>query len=194
MSLLSTSDLSQSHVHGDQAGNNITKITNYNRIDGAKPSQVNRLLALLSDQISKDESMVGFVDDLQFFVDNRDGETVVGLQQKLEVCGRAAAFSDAKKKKELFAKLLLKFERFSSAQQLFAYIMAAIHETFDSKIIPLTNSLSSQQIDEMIDTEIIDKIMDEIGDGSDHMTLNRTHLKGMIYWLADKCYVRWHCD
>ncbi|ESX97710.1 hypothetical protein X755_19135 [Mesorhizobium sp. LNJC405B00] len=138
--------------------------------------------------------MVGFVDDLQFFIDNRDGETVVGLKAKLTICGRSAAFGDAKKKKELFAKLLLKFERFSSAQQLFAYIMAAIHETFDSKILPSAGSLSSQQIDELIDTQILDKIMAEIGDGSDHITLNRTHLKGMIYWLADKCYVRWHCD
>lgn len=194
MSLVSTSNLSKSHVSGDQAGNNITKITNYNQIDGVKPSQVNRLLKLLSDQISKDESMVGFVDDLQFFIDNRDGETVVGLKQKLEFCGRGAAFNDAKKKKELFAKLLMRFERFSSAQQLFAYIMAAIHETFDTKITPSTSSLSPQEIDAMIEAEIVDKIMAEIGEGSDHMTLNRTHIKGMIYWLADKCYVRWHCD
>ncbi|MGO4355085.1 ABC-three component system protein [Rhizobium sp. RAF36] len=194
MSLVSTSDLSKSHVSGDQAGNNITKITNYNQIDGAKPSQVNRLLKLLSDQISKDESMVGFVDDLQFFIDNRDGEAVVGLKDKLEVCGRGAAFNDAKKKKELFAKLLMRFERFSSAQQLFAYIMAAIHETFDTKIIPSTSSLTAVEIDAMIESEIVDKVMAEIGEGSDHMTLNRTHIKGMIYWLADKCYVRWHCD
>lgn len=194
MSFVKTSNLSQSQVHGDQAGNSITKITNYNQIEGAKPSQVNRLLQLLSDQISKDESMVGFVDDLQFFVDNREGETVVGLKQKLEVCGRSSSYGDAKKKKELFAKLLLRFERFSSAQQLFAYIMAAIHETFDTKIIPSTASLSAAEIDALIDSEIIDKIISEFGEGSDHLTLNRTHIKGMIYWLADKCYVRWHHD
>lgn len=194
MSLLSTNNLRNSQVGGDQAGNNITKITTYNQIHGVKPSQVNRLLKLLSDQISKDESMVGFVDDLQFFIDNRDGETVVGLKQKLEFCGRGAAFNDAKKKKELFAKLLLRFERFSSAQQLFAYIMATIHETFDTRITPLASSLSLQEIDAMIEAEIVDKIMAEVGEGSDHMTLNRTHIKGMIYWLADKCYVRWHCD
>lgn len=194
MSIVSNSDLSKSHVGGDQAGNNITKITNYNQIDGARPSQVNRLLKLLSDQISKDESMVGFVDDLQFFIDHRDGETVVGLKQKLEHCGRGAIFSDAKKKKELFAKLLMRFERFSSAQQLFAYIMAMIHETFDTKIIPSTSILSPHDIDAMIDAEIVDKILADVGEGSDHMTLNRTHIKGMIYWLADKCYVRWHCD
>jgi hypothetical protein len=194
VSLLGRNDLSESHVSGDQAGNNISKTTIYNQIDGAKPSQINRLLKLLADQISQDDSMVGFVDDLQFFIDNRDGETVVGLKDKLEVCGRGASFNDAKKKKEFFAKLLLRFERFSSAQQLFAYIMAAIHETFDSKIIPNTGSLTTQQIDDLIDSEIIDKVMAEIGEGSDHITLNRTHLKGMIFWLADKCYVRWHCD
>ncbi|RVI55200.1 ABC-three component system protein [Sinorhizobium medicae] len=194
MSLLGTNDLRRSHVGRDQAGNNITKITNYNQIDGAKPSQINRLLKLLAEQIANDESMEGFVDELQFFVDNRDGETVVGLKNKLDNCGRGATFSDAKKKKEFFAKLLLKFERFSSAQQLFAYIMAAIHETFESKIIPSTASLTNQQIDALIDSEIVDKIMAEIGEGSDYITLNRTHLKGMIFWLADKCYVRWHCD
>ncbi|MEX2697446.1 ABC-three component system protein [Rhizobium mongolense] len=194
MSLLGTNDLRQSHVGGDQAGNNITKITHYNQIDGAKPSQINRLLKLLAEQISTDESMVGFVDELQFFVDNRDGETVVGLKNKLEICGRGATFNDAKKKKEFFAKLLLKFERFSSAQQFFAYIMAAIHETFESKIVPSTAALTNQQIDELIDSDIVDKIMAEISEGSDHITLNRTHLKGMIFWLADKCYVRWHCD
>jgi hypothetical protein len=194
VSLVNTSDLSSSQVGGDQAGNNITKIINYNNIDGIKPSQVSRLLRLLSEQISADESMIGFIDDLQFFINNRDDEKIVGLKQKLDVCGRSAAYGDAKRKKELFAKLLLKFERFSSAQELFAYIMAAIHETFDSKIIPATASMAAQQIDDLIDVEIIDKIMAEIGEGSDHLTLNRTHLKGMIYWLADKCYVRWHCD
>lgn len=196
MSLIgAANNLRQSHVLGDQAGNNITKVTNnYNQIDGAKPSQIARLLRLLADQISADDSMSGFVDDLQFFIDNRDGETVIGLEEKLKFCGRGDSFRDARKKKELFAKLLLRYERFSSAQQLFAYIMAAIHETFESKIIPSADLLSRQEIDSLIDFEIVEKIMIEFGEGSDQLTLNRTHLAGMIYWLADKCYVRWHCD
>ncbi|WP_323032858.1 ABC-three component system protein [Paracoccus sp. (in: a-proteobacteria)] len=196
MSFLGTkTNLSQSNVGGDQAGGSIDKSTTiYNQIDGVKPSQITRLLRLLAHQILQDESMSGFVEDLQFFIDNRDGETIIGLENKLLAGGRSDTYTDAKRKKEFFAKLLLRYERFSSAQQLFAYIMAAIHETFESKIIPFAEVLSRKEIDDLVDAEIIEKIMIEFGEGSDHLTLNKTHLKGMIYWLADKCYVRWHCD
>ncbi|ODM43944.1 ABC-three component system protein [Cereibacter johrii] len=196
MNLLGTAtDLSQSNVNGDQAGHTITKyVTVYNQIDTSRPSQIGRLLRLLADQISNNDSMIGFVDELQFFIDNRGGETVVGLEEKLRICGRASTYHDARKKKEFFAKLLLKYERFSSAQQLFAYIMAAIHETFEGKITPSIEFLTQREVDDLIESEIIDKIMMELGEGSDHITLNKTHLKGMIYWLADKCYVRWHRD
>lgn len=194
MSLLTGTDLSGSDVGGDQAGGSITKTTHYHNVPGVAPSQLNRLLKTLALQIQDGDHTSGFVEELQFFVDNRDGETTVGLKLKLEKAGRGATYRDALRKKELFAKLLLRFERFSSAQQLFAYIMAEIHETFESKILPCLDTLSEPEIDSIVDKEIFEKILSEFGEGSDHITLNKTHLRGMIYWLADKCYVRWHHD
>jgi len=30
-----------------------------------------------------------------------------------------------------------------------------------------------------------------MGVGFEHFTINHAHVRGMIYWLADRCYVRW---
>lgn len=190
-----SSNQSHSDVGRDQAGRDITynqQTTNYNQYTNTSPSQVQRLLKKLSAQVHASATSSAFIEDLQFYINAQDGEGTVGLEDKLKMAGRENELNDAKRMKELFSKLLTKLENFTSAQELFAYFLAHIHDVFRHKIIPCCGTMSYKEIEATVDLLIIDKIMTEIGDGCDLFTINRSHIRGMIYWLADKCYVRWH--
>ncbi len=96
------------------------------------------------------------------------------------------------KKKEFFVKLLFKFQEFSSAQELFGYFLGHMYDVFDEKICPFVDTMTYQEVQDIVEKDIIDKLLIDIGSGSSQMLVNKTHLRGMIYWLADKCFVRWH--
>ncbi|MBP2568171.1 hypothetical protein J2766_004782 [Agrobacterium tumefaciens] len=183
------SNQSRSIVHGDQGGRDVIK--NYYSVSS---SQVAGWLKLLESQIESQnkDARDKFVQSLQFFVDRRDEADVVGLKDKIEKSTFKIDYYSALKKKEEFSKLLMKYQEFSSAQELFAYFMSIIHDVFDEKICPIIGELSYLDMQKIVDDQIIDKIFNEIGDGSDMLLINRNHVRGMIYWLADKCYVRWH--
>lgn len=179
-------------VHGDNAGRDINKTEIYQNYSSGPTSQIANLLRKLDRQIKDDERTFQFIDDLQFFIDAREGQDIVGLKSKLEKVGRSSYYMSAIERKECFAKLLLRFENFSSAQELFAYFLSIIYDCFDSCIIPQVSNLSHADIEVIVDRDCVEKIISEMGAGFDHFTLNRTHVRGMIYWLADKCFVRWH--
>ncbi|WP_426122463.1 ABC-three component system protein [Pararhizobium sp. PWRC1-1] len=183
------SNQSKSVVHGDQAGRDIVK--HYHSFGS---SQVSGWLKRLEIQISSENKDVHnkFVQSLQFFVDRRDEVDVVGLKDKIEKSGFKIDYYSALQKKEEFSKLLMKFQEFSSAQELFAYFLSIIYDVFDEKICPHIHEMDFGDVQKIIDDDIIGKIFSEIGEGSEVFLINRTHVRGMIYWLADKCYVRWH--
>ena len=183
---------SNSSVGRDQIGRDQNNTTNNHIVYERKSTQLSRLLGKLSQQIVDNDRTSEFVDNLKFYIDARDIYDVVGLKNKLEKVGRSSEFNSAIEKKEEFVKLLLKFENFSSAQEIFAYVLSIIHDVFESKIIPQCDLLQYIEIEEIVNRDIVGVIIGEIDEGSDHFTINRTHIRGMVYWLADKCFVRWH--
>ncbi|MGO7377993.1 hypothetical protein ELH02_12900 [Rhizobium ruizarguesonis] len=150
------------------------------------------MLKILDDEIKKNVKSNGFIDDLQMFENNRAGETVVGLKAKLEKVGRGEEVFFAEMKKEYFSKLLMKFEHFPSAQKLFAYFLSRIHEVFETHIVPHASSLTRQEMEQIVENKIVAPTVADMGMGFEHFTLNESHIRGMIFWLADRCYIRWH--
>ncbi len=94
-------------------------------------------------------------------------------------------------KKEHFAKLLAKMQHYPSAQKIFALFLARINDVFENHIIPHVSSLDRQEVDQIIEERIIQPTLKDMGTGFEHFTINHAHIRGMIYWLADRCYVRW---
>lgn len=161
----------------------------------AKDSQIPGLLQRLDTEIKeKDICVDGFIDDLQMFQDRRSSAPVVGLEAKLSAAERDDQVQSALEKKELFAKLLAKMQHYPSAQKLFALFLARINDVFENHISPHASSsgMDRQVIDKIIEEKIIQPIIDDMGAGFEHFTLNHAHIRGMIYWLADRCYVRWN--
>ncbi|MBB3410010.1 hypothetical protein FHT87_003942 [Rhizobium sp. BK316] len=158
----------------------------------AQASQITYLLKKLDEEICNNVKTNSFIDDLQMFENNRAGETVVGLKAKLEKVGRGDEVAFAELKKEHFSKLLVKFEHFPSAQKLFAYFLSRIHEVFETHIVPHASSLSRQDVEKIVEEKIVVPTIADMGMGFEHFTLNHSHIRGMIFWLADRCYIRWH--
>ena len=183
-------DQTKSTVGRDQAGRDIRYETT--NLLPRPASQITRLLRKLAEQVENNETTHQFIEELQFYVDDRSSHAIVGLKDKLARVGRASEYDVALMKKEVFVKLLVRFEAFSSAQELFAYILSMIHDVFDYKIIPICDQLDHGAIEAIVDEHIVDRVFAEYAEGADVLTLNRNHVRGMIYWLADKCFVRWH--
>ncbi|WP_143042370.1 ABC-three component system protein [Citreimonas salinaria] len=155
-------------------------------------SQVPGLLDRLDKEISQGNACVeGFIDDLQMFQDRRSSAKLVGLQEKLKDAEREDQLESAQMKKELFAKLLVKMQHYPSAQKIFALFLARINDVFENHIVPHVSSLDRQKVDEIIEERIIQPTLKDMGSGFEHFTINHAHIRGMIYWLADRCYVRW---
>lgn len=155
-------------------------------------SQVTGLLERLDKEISDGNAFVdGFIDDLQMFQDRRSAGGLVGLEAKLEAAERQDQIEGAQTKKELFAKLLARMQHYPSAQRIFALFLARINDVFENHITPHVSVLDKQQIDQIIEEKIVQPTLNDMGAGFEHFTINHAHVRGMIYWLADRCYVRW---
>ena len=157
-------------------------------------SQITGLLKSLNQEVSDDKHCVEFVEELVMFINPRNMEEyeITGLQNKLNHVERGAEYNDAIMKKEIFAKLFKRLEHFQSAQRIFGHFLSRIHEVFDSEIMNQPHTLSRQQVENIVSEKIVQPILDDMGEGCDHFTINPTTIKGMIFWLADKCWVRWH--
>lgn len=156
-------------------------------------SQIVLLLDKLDKEIcSGNLSESNFADELAMFENRRSSEEHKGFAAKLTHAGRDDEIESAEEKLELFDMLLLKFRHFPSAQRIFAYFLWRIRDVFDVHIKPNISNLSRQEVESIIEQKIIEPTIADMGDGFAHFTLYHAHIRGMIYWLADRCFVRWH--
>lgn len=155
-------------------------------------SQVPGLLERLDKEILNGATCVdGFIDDLQMFQNRRGSSQLDGVEAKLQAAERDDQMESAQVTKELFAKLLAKMQHYPSAQKLFALFLARINDVFEHHIVPHASSFDRQEIDKIIEERIVQPTLKDMGLGFGHFTINHAHIRGMIYWLADRCYIRW---
>ncbi len=133
--------------------------------------------------------MTQFLSDLYLYVHARDESDPDTLEQKLESANRSSERRLAVRALERFQMLLETYQHFPSGQKLLGFFLAQIHDVFCYQI--LGKGLTDAQIDGIIQSQIIDKTILDMGRGFKHFTLTPVHVRGMLYYLADKCYVRW---
>ena len=121
-----------------------------------------------------------------------EDQDIKGLKNKLIHVERGAEYNDAIMKKEIFIKLLKKLEHFQSAQRIFGYFLSRIHEVFDAEVMHQATPLSRSEVEKIVAEKIVKPILEDMGNECEHFTINATTIKGMIFLLADKCWVRWH--
>jgi hypothetical protein len=154
------------------------------------PGVVEQLLEKLQSEVENNEHVRHTIEALAHFQSRRSHDGVNGLQAKLDAANRSDEYLDAIEKKELFAKLLERWSLYASAQEIFAYLLAKAEYEFTYVIHPQLNELSKVRANELIRDQIIVPIIAECG--STVFTINHSTAMGMVYWLAEQCFVRWH--
>lgn len=153
-------------------------------------TQVDGWLEKLNAELAEKAEFRNFVDSLQYYLNKYDHDGIVGLKGKLEASNRSESYSRALLKKEAFAKLLEKWRSFPSAQEIIAYFLARLDSCFETHIEPLLGKATNEEIDQAIEINLVLPVLEEMGTGP--FMLNSLHVNGMIYWLAEQCYIRWH--
>lgn len=184
-------DQSKSDVEGDQvAGSKYTAkaINIYGAGKGA--SVVDKLLVSLQEEMARNEKCSELIAKLQRYHGGLTVDGVKGLEAKLARANRGDELAIATDSKEQFAMLLERWSYYASAQEILVYLLARTEQRFNSEIKPLIPVLSEAEINQKFNALIVDPTVEDCGAtvfNIDHMTA-----MGMIYWLAEQCFVRWH--
>lgn len=179
-------DQQRSNAGGDIVGGDKVTTT-YN---SAPKSKIEKLLQTLKEQYDGDQETQSIIDELARYHTRRATDGVFGLQAKLEAADKGDSFEDAIEKKEMFAKLLQKWTMYSSAQLIFAHILAKAEVEFSQVIYPQIPAKSEADVNALVIDRIVNPIVEECGD--DLLAINHNLVQGMVYWLAEQCFIRWH--
>jgi hypothetical protein len=152
--------------------------------------RVRELVTRLDREIASDEVRNQWIDSLQFFEEPYAPDGVIGLEAKLEKCGKPEKLVLALRHKELFVKFLSKYALYGAAQDLLALCLHRVHQEFESHVHPVCGEATTTQIDQIIASRVIKAVVEEYGLGT--FALDHGLVLGMTYWLAERCYVRWH--
>lgn len=154
-------------------------------------SVILQLLAKLKLEMDADAKVQDTIANLQHYNNPRQpSDGIVGLQDKLVAGGREAELYYAIDKKEQFAKLLDEWALYASAQHIFAILLAKVETQFNLLIHPNIQVMDRVAINELIIDKVLKPTVAECG--CDVFVLTDSIVLGMLYWLAERCFVRWH--
>lgn len=154
------------------------------------PHIVEALIAKLKAEVEADQKINSTVEGLRRFQTQRSHDGIRGLEAKLKHANRANEIADALEKKEIFAKLLEEWSLYASAQEIFVYLLAKAHHNFDRLVIKHIDALDEAAVDEITTAKIIEPLIDECR--AEFFHLDHASAMGLIYWLAEQCFIRWH--
>jgi hypothetical protein len=170
--------------HDVVAGNKT--VNNY----AASAGHIEVLLQKLKTQIDQDDHARETIEELTRYHTRKSVDGIDGLEAKLNAAGLSHIFLRAIEQKEEFVKLLERYSLYSSAQQIFAHFLSKAENRFNYMIHPEVVNKSESEINCMVIQHIVDPIIEECG--SEVFSLTYDHVFGMVYWLAEQCFVRWH--
>ena len=151
---------------------------------------IERMMERLSIEIRDSLQVQELIGSLQFFYVQKTKDGIIGLEAKLIKAGRDDELLYAFEKKELFVKLLNKYSLYNSAQRIFAHLLAKTEHEFTLIIQPQVTYLKQSELNDLVSARIVEPIVLECGIGP--LDINHSVVMGMIYWLAEQCFIRWH--
>jgi hypothetical protein len=185
----STVTQAESTVLGNQVGGNFTQTNNYlSAYNGA--SVVEKLLAQLQEEVEKELHCSEMLMRLQRYHGGKVVDGIRGLEAKLTHAGRADEIVDALERKESFSKLLEAWSLYASAQEIFAHLLTKAEHLFNTEVLPDIGTLQISEVNRRINQLIVDPTVHECG--ASLFKIDHFVAMGMVYWLAEQCFVKWH--
>ena len=151
---------------------------------------IEKLLEKLQEEMNQDPNKCDFIDQLLRFRKGRKRDGVAGLEGKLQAGGRSDEYEDALERKEMFVKLLDKWSMYTSAQKIFVQLLARAEHHFYYNIQPQLKNLTILEVNELTTKLVVDPTVSDCG--SSVFEIDHNVAMGMVYWLAEQCFVRWH--
>jgi hypothetical protein len=151
---------------------------------------VQTLLEKLQTEITENPKACDIIERLQRFHKGEAADGIVGLEAKLAAGGRSSEYLDALERKEMFVKLLERWSLYATAQMIFAYLLARAEYEFKFMIHPQIADCTQVQVNQLTRNLIVEPTVADCG--SSFFEVDHNVAIGMVYWLADKCFVRWH--
>jgi hypothetical protein len=185
---VATRDGTIANQQGAIAGGNIAGRDYYNL--EPKKGLIEKLLIKLKEQHDRSEQTQTTIDELARYHTRRAPDGIDGLEAKLEASGRLSYYDEAIEKKEMFAKLLERWSLYSSAQEIFVHILARAENEFTHVIYGQIPTKSPEEINALVMDRIVNPIVEECG--GDLISVNHNLVQGMVYWLAEQCFIKWH--
>jgi hypothetical protein len=185
---IATNQSTISNQQGAQAGGHIAA-RDINIVE-ARKGVIEKLLVKLKEQYECSEQTQTTIDELARYHIRRSPDGIDGLKAKLECSGRSHYYDDAIEKKEMFSKLLHSWSLYSSAQQIFVHILAKAENEFTQVIYGQIPKKTPEEINALVIDRIVNPIVEECG--GDLMSVNHNIVQGMVYWLAEQCFIKWH--
>lgn len=193
-----TTDQSHSHVLRDQIGsltdNSDRRV--FNTIIPSNTTAIAALTARLEHEVGEQLFTTQLVPTLSFYKKRKEAaDGIIGLEAKLNAGSRGYLLEEALELKVEFDTILEKWSLYASAQEIFGHLLALISKKFSRKIMMFhagdLPGYSASMLDEIVDDQILIPIVDQCGIIS-HFQVNLDLTLGMLYWLADNCFVKWH--
>lgn len=156
----------------------------------APKSMIEKLLIRLKEQYECNDQVQETIDELARYHSRRASDGIFGLEAKLIAAGKSSIYDDAIEKKEMFAKLLQKWSLYSSAQMIFVHILAKAENEFNSVVYLEIPTKTEAEINALVLDRIVNPIVEECS--SELMGVSYNLVQGMIYWLAEQCFIKWH--
>ncbi len=168
------------------AGDKVT----YNQHVVSAPSVVVQLLDKLQAEIAQNAQVRQTIEKLEQYYNRTSTDGIDGLEAKLKHAGRTSEVHRALQKKEQFSKLLDRWALYASAQQIFAYLLARAEHEYTLNIHPQIGGLTEEQVNQLVTLRIVEPTVAECG--ATVFEVDHGIAMGMVYWLAEQCFVRWH--
>jgi|TARA_R100000501_G_scaffold14813_2_gene26866 hypothetical protein len=185
---IATYDGMIANQQGAKAGGNIAGRDYYNQ--EPQKGLVEKLLLKLKEQYDCSEKTQTTMEELARYHTRRATDGIDGLEAKLKASDRLDYYDEAIEKKEMFAKLLEQWSLYSSAQQIFVHILARAENEFTHVIYGQIPTNSPEEINALVMDRIVIPIVEECG--GDLMSVSHNIVQGMVYWLAEQCFIKWH--
>lgn len=184
-------DQSRATAGGDNVAGDKNTTNQHNYFSQpSEPDVISKLAIRLADEMATDEQFKERLESLQFFFEKVSHDGVDGLEAKLIAASRQAETARAIRMKEMFVMIMTKYSYFYSAQMILAHLLAIAEDEFKSHVEPTLGSLSQSELDQLIRDKIINPIVEKAG--SCPLQITRAVANGLVYWLAEQCYIRWH--
>lgn len=176
------------HAGGNLIGRDDNSTNVY--ITAASKGMMERLLDRLRQQVDDNVITREVVDELARYHRKKSVDGIDGLENKLRAANKSHCYIDAIEKKEMFVKLLERWSLYESAQQIFVHILAKAELEFNDVIYLQIPDKNESEINTLVIDRIVSPIVEECS--NEFMSMNHNIVQGMIYWLAEQCFVRWH--